>query len=457
MLARILLVDDERDFLESLERGLVISGFQHILATHDPREAIALIGAGEPIDVAILDLTMPEINGLEVLAAIKQLSPSTECIMVTAVDEARLAVQCMQQGAFDYRIKPVNLEDLLEIILKALERKNLLEIQRISKQSSHPALDHPEAFAEITTRSPRMLRILREAELHAASKVPILITGETGTGKELLARAIHRASGRADRMYLPVNMSSFSSTLFEADFYGHTKGAFTGADQERRGLLEQAGHGTLFLDEIGSMPLDLQGKLLRVLQEGEFFKLGSSGPKGVDVRFIAATNADLQILQEQGHFRKDLFYRLCGAWLALPPLRERKEDIPLLVNDLLEAYGVEPGQRAFDPLAWQILQAYDYPGNIRELKSIIQHAANLAQGAPLARHHLPAYMTATMATQASALVLEPEKPIRPLAEVEQEHILRAYQSTKGNKQQTARLLAIGLNTLRRKLQAYGVD
>jgi len=457
MLAHIVLVDDERDFLESLERGLLVSGFRNIRAESDPERALELFQGGEPVDIAVLDITMPKMSGIELLRRIKHDSPTTECIMATAADETSLAVQCMKEGAFDYRVKPLRLEDLLVVMFKALERKNLLEIQRIGKQKRQPDLANPEAFAGMITRSGRMLQILKEAELHAASKVPILITGETGTGKELLAHAIHKASSRADRPYLPVNMSALTATLFEAEFYGHTKGAFTGATQDRKGLLETAAGGTLFLDEIGSLPLDLQGNLLRVLQEGEFFKLGTSKPLGVDVRFVAATNAELAKLQDQGLFRKDLFYRLCGAWLDLPPLRERKDDIVLLVEGFLREHTGGLGRQDIEAPVWNLLEAYDYPGNLRELRSIVQHASNLAKGGAISVHHLPTYVVTAISAKKRSPPAAVDSPIVPLAEVERTHILKAYHATGGNKVQTARLLAIGLNTLRRKLHAYGLE
>lgn len=457
MLSRILLVDDEKDFLESLERGLLISGFKNIRTESDPRKAVALFQQSEPVDIAILDITMPGMTGIELLHTIKSWSPTTECIMVTAADQASLAVTCMKEGAFDYRVKPLNMEELLVVILKALERKNLLEIQRIGKQKSYPDLIHPEAFACITTQSKRMLHIMKEAELHAASKVPILITGETGTGKELLARAIHKASARVRHIFTPVNMSALTATLFEAEFNGHTKGAFTGALHDRKGYLETTSGGTLFLDEIGSLPLELQGKLLRVLQEGEYFKLGISRPQGADVRFIAATNVELNALQEQGLFRKDLFYRLCGAWLDLPPLRERKEDIVMLVEEFLRNHGSGHNGNDIEEPVWPLLTAYDYPGNIRELKSIVQYATNLARGKSISVHHLPAYVLAVLSTKQRTTTLSTNNAIIPLAAMEKEHILMVYRHTDGNKVQTALLLGIGLNTLRRKLQSYEME
>ena len=455
MLSRILLVDDEQDFLESLERGLYLGGFHNILMESDPTKAAELIKQGDPIDIAIIDITMPKMSGVELLDIIRSHSPTTECIMLTANDEASLAVSCIKKGAFDYQVKPLHMEELLVVVQKAVERKNLLEIQRIGKQKITD-LDHPAAFKDIQTQSETMLRILKEAELHAASKVPVLITGETGTGKELMAKAIHRASARGNQPFTAINMSALTDTLFEAEFYGHTKGAFTGANQERKGYLETTSGGTLFLDEIGSLPLEMQGKLLRVLQEGEYFKLGTSRPRGVDIRFIAATNVELDKLQDQGLFRKDLFYRLCGAWLNLPPLRERRCDLDILAEQFLFEHDSGHTSSDIEEQAFTLLRKYDYPGNIRELKSIIQHAANLARGTSISVHHLPAYVTSAVAEKPSEEESTPDS-IVPLAVMEKQHILRAYRLTGRNKLKTCRLLGIGANTLRRKLQAYEVE
>lgn len=457
MLCRILLVDDEQDFLQSLERGLLISGFRNIRAESDPTKAAALMEQGEPVDIALIDYTMPGMTGLELLDTIKSCSPTTECIMVTAIDEASLAVSCIKKGAFDYLVKPLDMEELLVVVLKALERKNLMEIHRIGKQKGIPDLANPKAFAAIISQSQKMLKIMKEAELHAASNVPVLITGETGTGKELLAQAMHRASSRASHTFTAVNMSALTTSLFKAEFYGHTKGAFTGAVQDRKGYLETTSGGTLFLDEIGSLPLELQGKLLRVLQEGEYFKLGTSRPQGVNIRFIAATNVDLDTLQDQGTFRKDLFYRLCGAWLVLPPLRERKEDLAILAEEFLRDYGSGHHSSTIEEPVWALLRGYDYPGNIRELKSIIQYAANLANGKSISVHHLPAYVTTAVSKKPLPARRCSDDVIIPLASMEKDYILQAYKQTGNNKLQTARLLEIGQNTLRRKLQSYGIE
>lgn len=460
-----LVVDDEPEFLKSIRRGLQLAGFSNVVLESDPCRAAAYVRQEKPADVAILDLTMPGMSGIELLELIKCISPVTECIMVTGANEAGPAVTCLKKGAHDYLVKPVLPAELIAVIHKALERKNLLEILRLGKQAKVPVLVNAEPFRSIVTRSAGMFRILKEAELHAGSDMPVLITGESGTGKELFARAIHMASPRAGGTFLPVNMSALSGTLFDAEFFGHTKGSFTGALQDRQGYLEAAAGGTLFLDEIGSLPLEFQGKLLRVLQEGEYFKLGTSKPRSVDVRFVAATNADLQQLQEEGSFRRDLFYRLCGAWLHLPPLRERKEDIPLLVKAVLNERGCDPCREIPDP-TWTILQSHDYPGNIRELRAAISSALNLAREGPLLPRFLPAHLRTLPAPSPRQAATTPITPVAssdfpdgivPLEEAEKRYITSVYRHTGGNKLQTARLLDIALNTLRRKLRAYGLE
>jgi len=451
----ILVIDDEQVFLDTIKRGLVSCGFRNVHLESDPDKAATLFGNGESFDLALIDLNMPGTSGIELLKQIKDRSPSTECLMVTATNEARVAVDCLKNGAYDYLVKPVSRDDLVLAVSRAMERKRLLDIPAPGKGMDLPRLAHPEAFEPIVTRSKKMFNILREAELHAASDVPMLISGESGTGKELLARAIHRASPRARFPFTPINMASLSANLFESEFFGHTKGAFTGAQKDRVGYIEQTARGTLFLDEIGTLPLELQGKLLRVLQEGEYLKLGSSRTQKADVRFIAATNEDLERLMHKGTFRKDLYYRLKGAWLHLPALRERRDDIAFLAERFLMAFRGSSKHPGIEEDAMSMLLDYSYPGNIRELKSILQSAVNLAQRRPISPRFLPSYVRSRR-PMLKRDVQEQCSQIAPLEDIEKAHILRAYQKTGANKAQTAKLLAIGLNTLRRKLASYGV-
>jgi DNA-binding NtrC family response regulator len=448
---RIIAVDDDRDFLEILGMHLVDFGYRDFRVEEDPKKAAALFHKGEAFDLALIDMHMPELDGMALLDLIKTTSPTTECIMITAVNDARVAVECLRKGAYDYLVKPIPRDELRIAIDRALERKRLLDIVELSKKSHLPELKNPAVFREIITRSAAVRRILKETELHAATPVPVLITGESGTGKELLARAIHAASPQSRFTFTPVNMASVNANLFDAEFFGHTRGAFTGAAQERAGYLEHTHRGTLFLDEIGILPLELQGKLLRVLQDGEYVKLGSNQRHKADVRFIAATNEDLDTLMARKLFRKDLYYRIRGGWLHLPPLRERREDILLLANHFIHRFGGAAGDSAIEPEAAALLSAYGYPGNIRELQSIVRSALNLAQGRPIATRHLPTALQQLKRQRGNG-----GGPALDLEAVIKGHILIVYRQTGENKSRTARVLGIGLNTLRRKLSAYGI-
>ncbi len=457
----ILVVDDEQDFLDSVRRVLIRSGFKKVRLLTDPLKAAAVLEAETFFDVALIDVSMPGMSGLELLEVIRTHSPRTECIMVTAMNEARVAVECLKKGAYDYLVKPISREDLVLSVKRALERQRLFEILHCRKLKVPPKLLNVEAFSPIVTRSAKVLRILKEAELHAASDVPVLITGESGTGKELLAKAIHCASPRAKYPFTPINMASLSDNLFDAEFFGHTKGAFTGAEQGRAGYLEQTHKGTLFLDEVGQLPLRSQGRLLRALDDGEYLKLGTSTPQHTDVRLIAATNSDLELSMAKGMFRKDLYYRLKGAWLHLPPLCERKEDIPLLIEKFLNEFSEVAGDVGVEEEAISVLAEYNYPGNVRELRSIIQSGVNLARGRSISANLLPRHLRRRRPIQQGDLQIKDSDkgsfPFAPLAEVEKACILQVYQQMEKNKSQTAKLLGIGLNTLRRKLRSYGVE
>ena len=453
---KIIVIDDDPDFIEIISNSLRGFGFKNITTEVDPSAAVVFIEKGIIFDIALIDMAMPDMDGLNVLEIVKRNSPTTECVMITAVNEARVAVECLKKGAYDYLVKPIAPENLLLVLNRALERKRLLDLLDIGKSKKLPELVHKEAFQSIVTRSQNVLRVLKEAELHAASDVPILIFGESGTGKELLARAIHTISPRSAFPFTPVNMASLTGSLFEAEFFGHSKGAFTGAEKDRAGYLEYTNQGTLFLDEIGNLPLELQGKLLRVLQDGEFTKLGTSQKQHADVRFIAATNEDLEKMIANRMFRKDLYFRIRGGWLHLPPLRERKEDIPLLIQAFLQEYSDQPESYGIEEDALNLLMSYHYPGNIRELRSIIRSAVNLSQGRAITINFLPEHLKRLKPRSRSSAVSE-TKLIAPLAEIEKNHILKAYNDTGGNKSLTAKVLGIGLNTLRRKLTSYGVE
>jgi DNA-binding NtrC family response regulator len=457
----IIIVDDDPDFLESIQRGLTISGFKNLGIYQDPLEAANLIEKGKDFDIALIDINMPAMSGIELLELIKTYQPHIECIVLTAVDDVRMAVKCLKKGAYDYLVKPISRDDLVVSINHAIDRKRLMDIVNIGKSLTVPELTHPKAFEPIVTGNVLVQRILKEAELHARSRMPILITGGSGTGKELLARAIHMASPRAKFRFAPINMAAVTPGLFDAEFFGHTKGAFTGADSEREGYLEYAHKGTLFLDEVGMLPLQLQGKLLRFLQEGEFIKVGSNIIQKVDVRIIAATNSDLEKRVEKNLFRKDLYYRLKGGWLHLPDLKDRKEDIPLLVKRFIDEFCdiSDPKKNiacTIEDEAMSYLTAYDYPGNIRELKSIVHATLNLTQGQHISTAFLPQNVIRMKKVPTAGQHLA-SGPLIPLELAEKNHILNVYRQTGRNKSKSAEILGIDRNTLRRKIQSYGLE
>ncbi len=450
MKTSILVVDDEAAFLDSVVRMLRIEGYEDITPMDDPTKVPALFDS-QTFDIAFLDITMPELDGLALLKIVKEKSPETECVMITANDSIPMVIKAVRRGAYDYLVKPIMPEQLIHAMDRALERRRLLESLLLkSHRAIKKSLDNPEAFQEIVTGDKGMIRLLHEAELHAGSNIPILVTGETGVGKELMARAIHKASRRAEGPFVPVNMLALSPTLFESEFFGHVKGAFTGADKDKVGYLGKAHGGTLFLDEIGDLSLEIQGKLLRILQEGEFTRVGDTRSVRADVRFVAATNQELEKHVQQRKFRKDLFYRLQFAHLRIPLLRNRLSDIPLLAEQFLSGNeGVMPSEEAE-----VALEAHDWPGNVRELKGVLEAAVNLAAGDEIKPEHLrlPKKKSRISLTGMQTKTGE----LEPLAEVERRHIIAVYDATKNNKSQTARVLGIGLQTLHRKLKTYSV-
>jgi DNA-binding NtrC family response regulator len=449
-MAEILIVDDEAFFLKIMQENLLSLGYENLTPISDPAAVQAALQS-HIYDAAFLDINMPGMDGLQLLEQVKQSSPQTECIMVTSNEEIPSVIKAIKLGAYDYLVKPVSADQLERALDRALERKRMMEIHFLRQEKSfNEALDQPEAFTEIVTSDQTMLRLLHEAELHARSDIPVLISGETGTGKELMARSLHKASRRSKGPFVAVNMLSLSASLFESEFFGHAKGAFTGAVGEKKGYLGEAAQGTLFLDEIGDLPMDIQGKLLRILQEGEYTPVGKTTPLRADVRFVAATNQDLDALVAEGRFRKDLYYRLRFAQLHLPPLRQRLDDVRILAGRFLEKSS-RP-QAKLTSAAESSLIGHDWPGNVRELKGVIEAAANLAEKGEIKHDYLnlpPSELIAPV-TQSGDQALE------PLAEVERRHILMVYKAMNDNKTQAAHQLGISLATLQRKLKAYQV-
>lgn len=452
MMTSLLVVDDEETFLHSVVRMLRMKGYTNLTPVSDPVEIRKLL-QNKTFDAALLDMTMPGMDGLELLRIIKEHSPQTECIMVTANENIPSVIKAVKLGAYDYLVKPITPDQLTHSLERALEHKQMIYMLMSQQETAfRESLDNPEAFAEVITCDEGILRLLRETELHAQTDIPVLIVGDTGTGKELLARAIHKASHRVSGPFVAVNMLSLSATLFESEFFGHVKGAFTGAVQTKTGYLGQAQKGTLFLDEIGDLPMDIQGKLLRILQEGEYTPVGKTQPEKADVRFIAATNQDLEKLVQEGKFRRDLYYRLRFAFIRLPRLRERKDDIRLLAAHFLNS-SPRPDVTLSEE-AEAMLVCHNWPGNVRELQGVIEAASNLAESSVILPVHLnlPANMTSIPLPDVTA---EGSK-IEPLAEVERRHILAVYRALNDNKTRAARKLGISLATLQRKLKAYRV-
>jgi two-component system, NtrC family, nitrogen regulation response regulator GlnG len=379
----VLLVDDEPKLLRSASALLRTSGLPHVITLEDGR-AVAPLLAQQDVGALVLDLSMPHLSGHSVLAQVAASHPDIPVILLTATDDVDTAVQCMQTGAIDYLVKPVEEGRLVSSVKRALELR-VLRAEALSPKE-RPARDTtcPEAFAEIITRDQAMLAMFRYAEAIARFTHPVLITGETGTGKELVARALHRLSERCGA-FVAVNVAGLDDTMFSDTLFGHTRGSYTGANQPRDGLIASAAEGTLFLDEIGDLTVASQVKLLRLLQDGTFYPLGADRPRQSRARVVVATNCDVVQAVSAGTFRKDLYYRLRTHHLTLPPLRKRTEDLPVLIAHFLKKAARTFGKPApIVPLALhQLLKSYCFPGNVRELEGMVVDAVARHRGATL--------------------------------------------------------------------------
>jgi len=373
----IMLVDDEVQALNSFEMVLRSASMNNFISCQESRDVIPLLSQQE-IEVILLDLRMPYLSGEELLPIISSDFPEIPVIIITGANDVETAVKCMKLGASDYMVKPVEKNRLVTGVRKVIELRELQrENQLLRAQVLSEKLEHPEAFSEIVTSSASMRSIFQYVEAISISPQPLLITGETGVGKELFAKAVHSLSNRKGD-FIPVNIAGLDDTVFADTLFGHWKGAFTGAEQARSGLVEQASGGTLFLDEIGDLNTASQVKLLRLLQDGEFFPLGSDVSKRSDARMVVATNQDLHALQESGTFRKDLYYRLCSHHIHIPPLRDHREDLPFLMEHFFEKASKTLAKKKPTPPEelLTLLSTYDFPGNIRELESMIFDAVS---------------------------------------------------------------------------------
>ncbi len=449
---KILAIDDDQAVLNYLNIMLLQTGTYEVATLANSSKAYHELKSNN-YDLLILDMDMPEVNGLDILKFIKEKNIDVEIIVLTGVEDVELAVSAMKLGAFDYLTKPVDNDQLLKIITTVLEGRRVRGVAPAEAAVSLDQLKFKDAFKDIITQNDEMIRIFQMVEKMAQPDNSILIWGESGTGKELIAKAIHCISRRRNENFIAVNAGIFANELFASEFFGHSKGAFTGASESKKGFLEEADKGTLFLDEIGELALPIQVKLLRVLQEGEFFRLGSTKNQKVDVRIIAATNKDLLSEMKKGNFRKDLFYRLNMSSVFLPPLRERKGDIQLLCQHFFKKFNVQNQksiQKISEP-ALRLLNQYDYPGNVRELMNIINSAIIIEGGQELHKKSLPHYFLENPNVREATST---GQPLMTLNEMEREQIGKVLAHTKGNKSHAAKILGISRVNLLAKIKKY---
>ena len=444
---RVLLVDDERDALDAGRQALQRDRYVVDTAS-TPSEALERV-RGQSFDAAILDLKMPEMSGIDLLRLIRKLDGDIAVIMVTGYATIETAVAAMKEGAADYLQKPFTPDDLRLALRRALERQELVRENRELRERLGGRAD-----SSMVGDSPKMREVRRLVERVAETDATILILGESGTGKELVAREIHARSRRAAQPLIAVDCAAVPAELLESEFFGHERGAFTGAVRRRKGSFELAHGGTLFLDEVGNMALDLQGKLLRALQEREIQPVGSERRIAVDVRIVVATNRNLAEAARQGTFRPDLYYRLNVVPIELPPLRERNADIPLLVRHFLAKFAAKLGRRVddIDPATMAMLTAYPWPGNVRELAAAVERAMTLADGpvlGPEAFQHL-VLERAAVDRRASA---RPAGALPPLEQMERDYILEGLQATRWNRKEASKILGISTVTLWRKINS----
>jgi two-component system nitrogen regulation response regulator GlnG len=473
---RILIADDDSEIAQLLGQLMRREGLTPLLAK-DGVEALQLIRAGDP-DVLLADMKMPGIDGMELMRSAKAIDPELPVILITGFAEVRGAVEALRAGAHDYLAKPFEHKQVIRVVLRALnERRLKLELKHLSDHVHH-VLSPRETFGP----SEAIGKVIAAIEKVAKSNFSVLIVGETGSGKEVVARAIHQASGRAKQPFVPVDCGAVPEMLFESELFGHERGAFTGADQQIVGKIETAHTGTLFLDEIPNMPLASQTKLLRVLQEKTLYRLGGVKPTHVDTRMLTASAHDLEALCERGSFRFDLYFRLNEYTITLPPLRERREDIPYLAKRFMDIANIELSKsiRGFSPLATEAMLAYRWPGNVRQFRSVVRRAVLMAEDI-VAEEHLglapslsPGSCPKALLAEACERLAQVEPPssshglgqddlsLREIVHsntihVERTAIIHVLRKTGGNKAKAARLLQVDYKTLHSKVKEYGIQ
>ncbi len=454
---KILVVDDELSMREFLEIMLTKEGYR-VQTAADGKKAIAL-AEREVFDLAIIDIRMPKMDGIETLIRLKEISPETVTLMITAYASTDTAIRAMKQGAYDYITKPFKIEEIKMTIQKALEKKSLEAENTLLRQ----AVEERYRWGNIIGKSDKMREVFELVEKVSPTKTNVLLSGESGTGKELVAKAVHYNSPRKSKPFIVLNCGAIPENLLESELFGHMKGAFTGAIANKRGLFEAADGGTIFLDEIGELPLPMQVKLLRVIQDREFTRVGGTDSIRVDVRIISATNKDIEEAVRKGEFREDLFYRLNVIQLRLPNLRERKADIPLLAQHFLKVFSGELGKniRQISPGGMKLLMNYDYPGNVRELQNMIERAVALESSDVLTAQNLSSYVNEQRDLTKSEINLEiPKEGIdleKVVENLEKTLILKALEKTRGVKKRAAELLHINFRSMRYRLEKYQID
>ena len=442
---KILIIDDEPTIRMLLSRILELEGYE-VLKAKDRATALYTLKK-QVVQVVLCDVFLPDGNGVDMVQELQQLAPDAKIILLTAHGNIPDGVQAIKNGAFDYIVKGDDNRKIIPIVSRAMDAIVTEQKQQGKKKEVRA---NSFTFDNIVGKSSALSDVVSQARKVAATDVSVLINGETGTGKEVFARAIHSASGRRGEAFLALNCSAFSRELLESELFGYKAGAFTGAVKDKKGLLEEANHGTLFLDEIGEMALELQSKLLRVLETGEFVKVGDTKTTHVDVRILSATNRNLKEEIANGRFREDLYFRLSVFRILLPPLCQRRDDILLLAQHFIGQYARQIGRTApsLSTEAKNIFLAYPWPGNVREMMNAIEHALIVCED-EITRHDLPIDMLTGDTSTAADDSFD-------LKSVERNHIIKVLHHTHGNKTETARLLKIGLTTLYRKIEEYGI-
>jgi DNA-binding NtrC family response regulator len=443
----LLIVDDDEQLRQTLARRFTRQGLS-VVTAESGEEALGKMGPGR-YDVALLDLHLPGMTGIELLGKLKELYPELEAIVLTAHGSIETAIQAMKQGAYDYLTKPFQLPDLEIHIEKAYEKVRLARRERQWIEQ----LNYESDRYRLVGSSPPMRRVVSLIEKIAATESTVLIRGASGTGKELVARALHYNGGRRTRPLVTINCAALQETLLESELFGHEKGAFTGALQMKAGLIEVAEGGTLFIDEIAEMAPGLQAKLLRVLENGHYRRVGSTIENHADVRVIAATNKPLQDEIKNGRFREDLYYRINVVTIELAPLRERRQDIPELIEHFLTTRQIGPLRSRVDPAAMEALVRYDWPGNVRELANVIERAQILAENYTISLDDLPEMIVESQPTREPGIEGDP----RHLREVERRHVRQVLRDESGNKVHAAQTLGISRRALYRLIQKYHLE